>query len=146
MGRAMFQVQRVLYATDFSSYSNQAYFHAVALAEHHGAELIICHCVGQNETNPEYWNEQLRQIRPSNRTIAVSHQLLQGEAAEEIVDFARAQKVNMIVMGTHGLTNIDRTLMGGTAERVLREAPCSVLVIKLPNQVSSAAKREAVAL
>ena len=37
----MIRIQKILYATDFSSYSNQAYFHAVALAENHGASLTV---------------------------------------------------------------------------------------------------------
>ena len=37
----MIRIDKILYATDFSSYSNQAYFHAIALAEHHGANLTI---------------------------------------------------------------------------------------------------------
>jgi nucleotide-binding universal stress UspA family protein len=38
----------------------------------------------------------------------------------------------VIVLGTHGRTGVERLLMGSVAEKVMREAPCSVLVVKLP--------------
>ena len=44
----------------------------------------------------------------------------------------------MIVIGTHGRTGVDRLVMGSVAERVMREAPCSVLVVKLPKGVATA--------
>jgi nucleotide-binding universal stress UspA family protein len=130
----MFSVRRILYATDFSSYSNQAYFHAVALAEHYQASLDVttvwtadAACGDQDECQ-----SQLETIRPSNPKIDVKHVFLQGDPAAEIVRYATQSKAGLIVMGTHGRTGIDRLLMGSVAERVMREAPCSVLVIKLP--------------
>jgi nucleotide-binding universal stress UspA family protein len=47
------------------------------------------------------------------------------------VGYARDAGIDLIVMGTHGRTGLERLLMGSVAERVLREAPCSVLVVKL---------------
>ena len=40
--------------------------------------------------------------------------------------------MDLIVMGTHGRTGLERPLMGSVAEKVMREAPCSTLVVKLP--------------
>ena len=44
----------------------------------------------------------------------------------------------MIVIGTHGRTGVDRLVMGSVAEKVMRDAPCSVLVVKLPKGVPAA--------
>ena len=139
----MIRIRKILYATDFSSYSNQAYFHAVALAENHGASLTILYVYspgfgtgGQGEgEDRDYWRQQLEQIRRVNAGIPVRHILLEGDPAAEIVSYARENGVDVIVMGTHGRTGLERLLMGSVAEKVMREAPCSVLVVKLPKGV-----------
>src|SRR5262245_33224792 len=130
---AMYRVRAILYPTDFSSYSNQAYLHAVALAENHRATLIVVYVAGPGpDSDRGYWRGQLEQIRPANPTIAVNHVFLEGDPATEIVRYARDAGIDLIVMGTHGRTGLERQLMGSVAEKVLRDAPCSVLVVKLP--------------
>jgi nucleotide-binding universal stress UspA family protein len=135
----MLRIRTILYPTDFSSYSNQAYLHAVALAEAYRAALTVLY-VGSPGPDAErdHWRSLLEQIRPANPEIPVSHVFLEGDAAVEIVDYARDAHFDMIVMGTHGRTGVDRLLMGSVAEKVLRDAPCSVLVIKLPRAVPRA--------
>jgi len=146
----MINIKHILYATDFSSHSNQAYFHAVALAEGHGASLTILHvcqartvimgegmipAVGAESQDVDYWRRQLEQIRPVNDGIEVRHVLLEGSAAEEIIRYATEQAVDLIVMGTHGRTGLERLLMGSVAEQIVRGAPCSVLVVKMPKRI-----------
>ena len=142
----MIRIQKILYPTDFSSYSNQAYFHAVSLAEKHGASLTVLFVYNADKTttpgNPAsleealaYWQSQLESIRPVDPTISVRHVLLEGDPADEIVHFGRDAAVDLIVMGTHGRTGLDRLLLGSVAEKVLREANCSVLVVKLPKGI-----------
>ena len=140
----MIHIKKILYPTDFSSYSNQAYFHAVALAENHGAGLTVlfvhtpdCHAPNDQPSQP-YWKEQLEQIRPLNQNISVHHVLLDGEPAAEIVRYARDAGMDLIVMGTHGRSGVERLLMGSVAEKVLRDAHCSVLVVKLPRGQTNA--------
>ncbi len=146
----MIHVTKVLYPTDFSSYSNQAYFHAVALAEKYGAQLVVLYVyspgfgtpevTGRGATDREYWRNQLEQIRPVDSRIAVTHAFREGDPAVEIVRFAVENGCDLIVMGTHGRTGLERLLMGSVAERVLREAPCSVLVVKLPKPAAAPEK------
>jgi nucleotide-binding universal stress UspA family protein len=140
----MIRVQKILYATDFSSYSNQAYFHAVALAENHGASLTVLFVLPSNWSeeegeNRDYWQRQLEQIRPLDPAIRVRHVLLEGDPAAEIVRFAQDMNMDLIVMGTHGRTGLERMLMGSVAEKVMRDAKCSVLVVKLPRGVPAPA-------
>jgi nucleotide-binding universal stress UspA family protein len=141
----MIQVKKILYATDFSSYSNQAYFHAVALAENHGASLTILNVytpevgtlagTAATQGDQQYWRSQLEQIRPVNARIPVQHVFLIGDPAAEIVRHATDAGIDLIVMGTHGRTGLERLLMGSVAEKVMRGAPCSVLVVKLPKGI-----------
>jgi nucleotide-binding universal stress UspA family protein len=138
----MIRIKKILYPTDFSSYSNQAYFHAISLAEKHNASLTVLFVYNPDTTTTpgsqgdevadrRYWQGQLEQIRPVDTSIPVSHVLLEGDPAGEIVRYGRDAGVDLIVMGTHGRTGVERLLMGSVAEKVLRDAPCSVLVVKL---------------
>src|SRR5438477_8391803 len=141
-GANVIRIEKILYPTDFSSYSNQAYFHAIALAENHGASLTVLFVYTPDIVTPgeppddeaarRYWRSQLEQIRPVDPGIPVRHVLLEGDPAAEIVRYGRDAGVDLIVMGTHGRTGVERLLMGGVAEKVLRDASCSVLVAKLP--------------
>lgn len=129
----MLRIRTILYPTDFSSYSNLAYLHAVSLAEVHGASLVILFVAGPDQAaDLDHWRGQLEQIRPANPSVPVHHVLLEGDPATEIVRYAQEVRADRIVMGTHGRTGTERLLMGSVAERVLRDAPCSVLVVKMP--------------
>ncbi len=135
----MIHVTKILYPTDFSSYSNQAYFHAVGLAETYRASLTVVyvHTPG-TAGDTEHWRSQLEQVRPENPKIAVSHVLLEGDPAAEIARYAADAGIDVIVIGTHGRTGVDRLVLGSVAERVMREAPCSVLVVRLPKGMAGA--------
>lgn len=132
----MIRIHNIVYPTDFSSYSTRAYFHAIALAEQYGAALTVVFvynaAVDEQNRGKEYWEKQLADVRPLNAKIPVRHAVLEGDAATEIVRFAEEQRADVIVIGTHGRTGVDRLVLGSVAERVMREAPCSVLVVKLP--------------
>ncbi|HEX4588933.1 MAG TPA: universal stress protein [Gemmataceae bacterium] len=144
----MVHVKKILYPTDFSSYSNQAYLTAVALAEANKASLTVLYVYPgvveaaeaerDEQQDRRYWRSQLEQIRPANPNIPVSHVFLEGDAATEISRYAADANMDLIVMGTHGRTGLDRMLLGSVAEQTLRAAPCSVLIVKLPRGVPAA--------
>jgi nucleotide-binding universal stress UspA family protein len=144
----MVHVKKILYPTDFSSYSNQAYLYAVGLAEANKARLTVLYVYQgvreaaeaerDEEQGRKYWQSQLEQIRPANPNIPVSHVFLEGDPASEISRYASDANMDLIVMGTHGRTGLERMLLGSVAEQTLRSAPCSVLVVKLPRGVPAA--------
>src|SRR5262245_20855768 len=115
----MIRVSTILYGSDFSAYSNQAYFHAVALAERYGAGLRIAyvHTPSDGATEAEagaarrHWRGQLEQIRPLNSDIPVEHVFLEGDPARELIRYATDARIDLIVMGTHGRTGLERLLM-----------------------------------
>jgi nucleotide-binding universal stress UspA family protein len=139
-GRTVIQVKKILYPTDFSSYSNQAYFHALGMAETYGASLTVVYVHAPGSSDRERWRGQLEEVRPANPKIPVNHVLLEGDPAAEITRFAADAGIDVIVIGTHGRTGVDRLVMGSVAERVMREAPCSVLVVKLPRGLTAAGR------
>jgi nucleotide-binding universal stress UspA family protein len=63
--------------------------------------------------------------------IVVKH----GAPFQEIMDVATAQHVDLIIMGTHGRTGLPHLLLGSVAERLVRLAPCPVLVVRPPPAV-----------
>ncbi len=144
----MIRITKILYATDFSTFSNQAYFHAVSLAQKHGAGLTVLFVYHPERTPAPgaadaeaargYWKAQLEQIRPVDPGISVRHVMLEGDPADQIVQYARGAGMDLIVMGTQGRTGVERLLLGSVAEKVLREATCSVLVVKLPKGARAA--------
>jgi nucleotide-binding universal stress UspA family protein len=137
VGLAMIRMKKILYATDFSSHSNQAYFHAIGLAETYGSTVTILYVsnpASDGGKSKSYWKDQLELIRPQNTAIPVRHVLLEGHPEEEIVRYAQNVGFDVVVMGTHGRTGRERMLMGSVAEHVMREAPCSVLVVKMPKR------------
>ncbi len=58
--------------------------------------------------------------------------LVKGNTDLEIIQAARDESVDIIVMGTHGRTGLAHVLIGSVAEKVVREAPCPVLTVKHP--------------
>ena len=64
--------------------------------------------------------------------------VLYGVPFQEIVETAKARQVDLIIMGTHGRTGLLHVLLGSVAEKVVRLAPCSVLVVRQADHVSGA--------
>jgi nucleotide-binding universal stress UspA family protein len=139
------KIRKILHPTDFSPLSKPAFEMACSLARDYGAELVICHVcppavmaagegmlIERSAEETEQAEAELEAVQPADILIPVSHRLLQGGAADEIVRLARASKIDLIVMGTHGRSGFGRLLMGSVAEAVMRKAPCPVLTLKTP--------------
>jgi len=141
--------QRILFGTDYSEASEHALQYATWLAKSTGGKLYIVHVsdreqypVGELfEEEPAPDPEQLRRlnfVRPADPSVPYEHRLLYGEPgsvettdpAKVIVDFARKEDIDLIVLGTHGRTGFSRALMGSVAESVVRHAHCPVVTIR----------------
>ena len=68
---------------------------------------------------------------PADSQIPLEHVVAEGDPAEQIEEFAAANKIDLIVMGTHGRTGLARFLTGSIAEQTLRRTPCPMLVVRL---------------
>jgi len=77
--------------------------------------------------------------------LAVVTATASGRAARHIVDYARRNDIDLIVIGTHGRTGVSRALLGSVAEAVMRRARCRVLTVpaSLPDPGPPAAREEA---
>jgi hypothetical protein len=92
--------------------------------------------------------QRLRELIPASCNSACEIVVATGNPVALIVHMARARAVDLIVIGTHGYTGLRHILWGSVAEKVIRLAPCPVLVLRHQeesNQTATATKRYAVA-
>ena len=102
-------------------------------ADESGSTLPGRETPGPESIRRDYLDEALSQLRdllPASFTGTCEVQAESGHPAEVIVRMARERAVDLIVMGTHGRTGLPHVLMGSVAEKVVRLAPCSVLIVR----------------
>jgi nucleotide-binding universal stress UspA family protein len=76
--------------------------------------------------------ERLKGFYVPDHPVEASYLLLEGDAADEILRTADKEGCDLIVMGTHGRSGLDRLLAGSVAESVMRRAKCPVLTVRTP--------------
>ncbi|UCF36528.1 MAG: universal stress protein [Acidobacteriota bacterium] len=136
----------IVAAIDFSEYSLMALetaFHL--LPDDEESTLILLHVleipksidpIGLLKPSLEELSaealERMEDLIPLNRSgkIAIQRLAIQGAPAKTIAKAADENGADMILVGTHGRKGLARVLLGSTAEALLREAPCQVLVVK----------------
>lgn len=64
--------------------------------------------------------------------LSAVFEIVQGDAETEILRLANIHQARLIVLGSRGLTGVDRILAGSVSSQVVAEAPCTVMVVKLP--------------
>lgn len=129
----------ILHPTDFSQFSDSAFRVAAALARDQGAKLILAHVLNPaDKSQLDTALSKLRQMQVGNPLVEVEHRVEVGDAAKAIVDVAARRTCDLIVMGSHGRTGMNRLLLGSVAEEVVRTAPCPVFTVKTPEQCAKA--------
>lgn len=139
-------IKRILLATDFSRWARGAEDYACALACSWKASLTVVSIAEfQPGLNPDYpinqqyladllntASVQLTDLRgrAERRGIVVTTRMATGIPSEEVVAAAQAEDSDLIVVGTKGKTGLAHVLLGSTAERVIRGAPCPVLTVR----------------
>lgn len=124
-------LRRVLCPVNLTSSAQECLEISSALASAVGAELNIIHAVEGAEPSESEARQQLCQWIPqaARDRCRLSEVVVQGDAAEQIVLFARENSVDLIVLGVEHRSFLEFTTSGRTTERVLRHAPCSVLLL-----------------
>jgi universal stress protein A len=142
-GATVMNATKLMFPTDFSHTGDAALELATSLARDTGATLLIVHV----EESPSVYaggefyygipnppsdelRRMLEEVKPTDVSVPYEHRLLIGDPAASIVKLADDERVDMIVMGTHGRTGLLRMLMGSVAEAVVRRANCPVLTYK----------------
>jgi nucleotide-binding universal stress UspA family protein len=139
--------RRLLVPVDFSDSSLRALRYAAGLAAESGGSLTIVHVVpadygwlgiGQEEFRDldkslqHQASGRLRALADANvpRNMSADLEVRLGRPAEEIVAAATESKSDLIILSTHGLTGLDRYLIGSVADRVARFSPCPVFLMR----------------
>lgn len=142
-------IHTILVPSDFSEYSDKAFGWALEMAEKWGAKVELLHVVptpnyppmmiADGGFNPADYESSLREdaeqqakeiVSQVDRPgISIETKVLVGSPFHDICKTAEQDKSDLIVMGSHGRTGVSHVLLGSVAERVVRHAPCPVLVV-----------------
>jgi nucleotide-binding universal stress UspA family protein len=143
-------IQHVLVPVDLSEYADYALAYAIELAQKCRAALTLLHVIDTTPLGVAGWEAMLPPLHLQDLETRISQRMeaplgriheagLQGDIAivqgvpfQKIIDAARDKGADLIVMGTHGRTGLTHVLIGSVAERVVRLAPCPVLVTRQP--------------
>ena len=139
-------VKKIMCAIDFSEHSEAALGYATSLARDSDAELHLVHAYEEPygfaeagiaaaaippvDLAPE--REKFEAVVPTDSTVRFQRKFIVGHPSDVLIDYAKDEHMDLIVMGTHGRTGLERLLMGSVAEVVVRRASCPVLTIKQP--------------
>lgn len=139
-------IQTILFPTDFSDCAEGAFSNAAFLAERFGATLHVLHVREDPGFPARDWADDLA-ITPEDvlsdlrmptepqkpnwgLVDLVDHETEAADVAAAILHHAAALRADLIVMGTHGRSGVERTLLGSVAEAVARHAKCPVLTVR----------------
>lgn len=142
------RLTHIIVPIDFSDNATLALEQAVALAKDSGAKLTVVYIIPQVIFHPDWATDLEETLDISDVTeealdtlekmvipyrqqgVTVNTRVLSGGPYVEIVRLAEHLKAELIVLGAHGISGRKPSLMGSVAEKVVREAPCSVLVAR----------------
>jgi len=142
--------KKVLFCTDFSENADYAFEFAYGIAKRDGGLLYILHVIPENPHHT-VWEGYISQeslgmvqkdiaedldnkckehyVKKIGNGIRFEIITKSGREDEEIIRFAKQEKVDILVMGTHGRAGIEHVFFGSVAEKILRNSPYPVFVI-----------------
>ena len=144
----MYTIKNILVTTDFSEYSASALDHALSLAELHHANVHLLHVIEERPVLPRRKAEAESGTSRKEREASARRQMSKfiyehvdeftsiqeaircGTPHVEFIRYAKEQKIDLIVIATHGRTGVSHIVMGSVAERVVRFSPVPVLTVK----------------
>lgn len=142
--------QHILVPVDFSNHAALALEEAADLAHKYQADLTVVYVIPQAIFHPDWAADMEDAMDVSDITeeakkvlthmvapyrqagLRITEHVLSGGPYIEIVRMAQRIRADLIVMGAHGTAGAKPVLMGSVAEQVMREAPCSVLMVREP--------------
>ena len=140
--------QRILFCTDFSENADMAFTYALdAAVRRPGSMLYLLHVIP--EPDAQFWktyiyevegvdekakqdiDQKIEEVYLSRIPETVQFKVVMniGRDYVQILEFAQQENVDLIVVGRHGRSALENVLFGNVAEKVVRKAPCPVLVV-----------------
>ena len=138
---------RIVIAVDDSRHSERATRFVAGLRWPAGSRVIVANVTGAADAKPleagrransgpsDSAREQERIVRRAQDELraaglSAESRPLRGDVRDELVKLVEAERVDLVVLGSHGRTGLSKLLMGSVASHVVTHAPCSVLVVK----------------
>ena len=137
-------LKNILYATDFSGHSNAALPYALSIARKYGSKVFAVHVVSLSlfpSSSPTIAlqamaaqavreaKEAMMKLEPQLEGIPHKTLIRKGDISKELSRIVDEERIDLIVLGTHGRAGISKVLMGSVAEEIFRQAPCPVLTV-----------------
>ncbi|ADI74057.1 UspA domain protein [Methanohalobium evestigatum Z-7303] len=141
------EYNKILIATDGSENSKNAVQSGINLAKNTGAKVYTVYIIepvsaAMSRKGPDWAKSAMEMMRKEGEKateyvekigqeadIDVESIILEGDPAEEVIKFADKNDINLIVMGTRGLSGIKRFMVGSVADKVVRHSEKEVLVV-----------------
>jgi nucleotide-binding universal stress UspA family protein len=142
--RTGLQIKNILFATDFKHDGSVALPYALSAARRYESTLHVVHVVDVSPFAAPGPTSAMRAveaqaIREAKETAlefepalsSVPHNVVirKGEVSKEIFHVVEQEKIDLIVLGTHGRAGVSKAIMGSVAEKIFRNAPCPVMTI-----------------
>jgi len=140
--------KNILVPYDGTSFSNRAFRKALDIAKKDNSKITIFTVIegeysaimGYSKINPQVIKKQQSAAKKyiyklessaKNSGVSITVKIKQGtKIVKEILDFAKSKKFNLIVMGSHGRTGINKLILGSVSNGVVQQARCSIMVVK----------------
>ena len=137
--------KKILVPTDGSEFAKKAQKHALFLAKVSGAEIVAVSVTENNfisglplddevyqlnQVLNERSEENLKEFDKANEDdLKITHVIREGSPAKVILEVAKDEDIDLIVMGSSGKSGFDRFIMGSVADKVVNSAKCAVLIV-----------------
>lgn len=144
-------IKKILVPIDFSDYSKSALRYSVNFAKFFNASITLIYVVEPIIYPPDFsmgqiaiptvnteWDERAKEELDKlakneiPAELKVKTLIKTGKPFVEIIETAKEEDVDLIIIATHGHTGVEHILFGSTAEKVVRKAPCPVLTLREP--------------
>jgi nucleotide-binding universal stress UspA family protein len=140
--------KNIMVPYDGTNFSNRAFQKALDIAKKDGSKITVFTVIegeysavmGYSKINLQVIKKQQSAAKKyiyklessaKNNNVPISVKIKQGTTiVKEIINFAKSKKFNLIVMGSHGRTGLNKLILGSVANGVAQQAKCSVMVIK----------------
>jgi nucleotide-binding universal stress UspA family protein len=132
------EFRKIMIAHDGSIFGEGAWRETIPLAARANSEVIAV-SVARDKSRQSDCHIALQHLEASaeRHGIRLQSLFLEGRPFEQIIQAAEAEKVDLIVLGSHGRSGLARLLMGSVAERVTASVNCPALVVKLPGEAAT---------
>ena len=137
--------KKILVPTDGSEFAKKAQKHALFLAKNSGAEIVAVSVTENNFVNGLPLDDEIYQLNQVLKErseenlkefdelveddLKITHVIREGSPAKVILQVAKDEDIDLIVMGSSGKSGFDRFIMGSVADKVVNSAKCAVLVV-----------------